>query len=166
MQMTLFRKITEVIPRIEFECTVEGRELTAAITHKEDTGVQLLYHVTFSDGHQDIYAPGDEEVHEGIGRTRTLDAYEEAVFEDLCVIPVLAKGKSYTCIRVHEEGGDSFNVWVRERNGFYSAYYKGQYQFTLRKPDQWLVSTMRGKGYAINYGLARLVAKHLDEQER
>lgn len=160
--MTLFSKITEVIPRIEFDCTVDGRELTATITHAENNGVQLLYHVTFNDGHKDVYAPGDAEVHEGIGRTRTLDAYEEAVFEDLCVIPGLEKGDGYTYIRVHEKGGESFNVWVRERNGHYSAYYKGQYQFTLRKRDTWEVSTVRKKGYAINQQLARLISKHLD----
>lgn len=163
MQMALFRNLVEVIPHIKFDCTVNGKELTAAVTHKEYCGGQTLYLVSFSNGHQDMYVPGDEQVHSGFGRTRTMDCYEEAVFDDLCVIPLLVKGNRYTSIHVQEVSGDSFNVWIRERKGFYSTFYKGQYQFTLcRHREQWLVNTMRKEGYVVNQQLARLVSKHLD----
>lgn len=161
--MTLFRNLVEVVPHIEFDCTVNGKDLLATVTHKEDCGAQTSYLVCFSDGHQDLYVPGDEQVHEGFGRTKHLDAYEEAVYDDLCVIPLLAEGASSLCLRVHEEGEESFNVWIRERKGYYSTFYKGQYQFTLcRHSGQWLASTIRKKGYVINQQLARLVSRHLD----
>lgn len=160
--MALFTRLTEILPHIEFDCTVNGKELTAAVTHVDYSGRLPFYHVFFSDGHRDAYVPGDEEVHEGFGRTRHMDAYEAAVYDDLCVVPLLKKGTGRFCIRVHQPGEESFTIWVRERKGFYSVYYKGQYQFTLKKWEQWAVSTMRGKGYVINQQLARLVTKHLD----
>jgi hypothetical protein len=163
MQTLLFTKVIEITPHISFECEVDGQTLTAVVTHRENTGVQVLYHVHFSDGHFDAYAPADYEVQEGFGRTRKLDVYEEAVFEDLCVIPGLEKGNGYCYIRVKEEGGESFNVWIKKRKGYYNVYYKGQYQFTLRKGTIWEINSLNRNGYVVNGQLARLVSRYLDQ---
>jgi|GEM_PF-5607154 len=163
MQTLLFSRIVELTPHISFPCLVNGEELTATVTHLENTGVQTLYHVRFSDGHQDAYVPGDEQVREGFGRTRTLDKYEEAVYEDLCVIQQVEKGYPFISVRVGEEGGESFNVWIREKKGYYSVYYKGQYQFTLRKRERWESGTMRERGYVINGRLAKLLVNYLEQ---
>lgn len=162
MQTLLFSRIVELTPHISFPCLVNGDQLTAKVTHLENTGIQTLYHVQFSDGYQDAYVPGDKQVREDFGRTRTLDKYEEAVFEDICVIHLAEKGYPFICVRVGEEGGESFNVWIREKKGYYSIYYKGQYQFTLRKRERWESGTMRERGYVINSRLAKLLANYLD----
>ena len=164
MQTLLFSRVVELSPKISFPCVVSGQELTATITHKETTGLQVLYHVQFSDGHKDCYTPGDVEVREGFGRTRTPDAYEDAVFDDLCIVRLFEKGATYIHVRVGEEGGESFNVWIREKRGYYSVYYKGGYQFTLRKKERWESGTMREKGYVINGRLAKLLADYLENQ--
>jgi hypothetical protein len=164
MQTLLFSRVVELRPQISFPCTVNGKDLTATLTHTEYTGLQMLYRVQFSDGHSHAYSPGDEEVREGFGRTRTLDSYEEAVFEDLRVVHHLENGNWYINVRVCEEGGEGFNVWIKEKNGHYSVYYKGQYQFTLRKRVGWEWGTMREKGYVVNGRLAKLLADYLDEQ--
>lgn len=75
----------------------------------------------------------------------------------------MEKGSWFISIRVCEEGAESLNVWIREKSGYYSVYYKGQYQFTLRKKDHWESGTMREKGYVVNGRLAKLLADYLDE---
>ena len=163
MQTLLFSRVVELQPHISFPCSVDGKDLTATLTHTEHTGVQTLYRVRFSDGHEDAYAPGEKEVREDFGRTRTPDAYEEAVFDDLCVAEYLEKGGWYINVRVCEEGGGAFNVWMVEKNGYYSIYYNGQYQFTLRKRERWEWGTVREKGYVVNGRLAKLLADYLDQ---
>ena len=163
MQTLLFSSLVALRPQISFSSTINGKELLATLTHKEAIGAQILYHVLFSDGHADAYAVGDLEVQEGFGRTRTMDAYEEAIFGDLCVLKHLEKGGPFVNLRVCEKGGESFNVWIREKSGYYSVYYKGQYQFTLRKKDGWQSGTVREKGYAVNERLAKLLADYLEE---
>lgn len=166
MQTELSNTIVPVTPNIEFECTVNGKELTATITHVEDNHVQRLLHVSFSDGHKDAYAAGDDGVDEQFGRTRELDIYEEAVWDDLAVIPGLEDGGGYTYVKVTvKKDGSAFNVWVRPKEeGDYDVYYKGEYQFTLRKATGWQVSTKHEKGYVIDQELASLVSRHLDKQ--
>ena len=137
--------------------------LTATITHKEMTDLQMLYHIQFSDGHKDAYLAGNTEVKDGFGRTRTLDPYEEAVFDDLCVVKYTEKGSWYINVRGAEEEGESYNVWIREKGGYYSVYYKGQYQFTLRKKEVWESGTMRERGYVVNGRLAKLLADYLEK---
>lgn len=163
MQTLLFSHLLELRPQISFTCIVGGKELRATLTHKEATGVQTLYHVRFSDGHVDSYVAGDVEAKKGFVRTRIADAYEEAIFDDLCVVHHMEKGSWFISIRVCEEGAESLNVWIREKSGYYSVYYKGQYQFTLRKKDHWESGTMREKGYVVNGRLAKLLADYLDE---
>lgn len=163
MQTLLFSRTVELQPHISFRCLVNGKELTATVTHSENTGLQLLYHVFFSDGHRDTYVPGEEEVREGFGRTRTMDAYEAAVFDDLIIIHQREKENPFITVRVGEEGAESYNVWIREKRGYYSVYYKGGYQFTLRKKEGWESGTMREIGYVINQPLARLLTHYIDE---
>src|SRR5215203_3539517 len=110
MQALLFSRVVELRPKISFPCTVNGKELTATITHTEYTGLQMLYRVQFSDGHSDAYLPSDGEIKEDFGRTRTMDAYEEAIFDDLPIVKQLDKEDRYLKVRVGEEGGESFNV--------------------------------------------------------
>jgi hypothetical protein len=135
----------------------------ATVTHTEYTGIQMLYRVQFSDAHLDAYAPRDGEVREGFGRTSTMDNYEEAIFDDLCVIQQREKEGLYMNIRVCEEGGEGFNVWMGKKGSHYSVYYKGQNQFTLRKRVRLECGTMQEKGYVINGWLAKLLADYLDE---
>lgn len=166
MDIELTNKITPVLPVIEFDCIVGGRELTATITHTEESVVEMLYHITFSDGHQDKYASGDDGHDEEFGRTRELDAYEQAIYEDLCVVPGLEEGGGYSYIRVKAtKNGSSFNVWIRprEEKNTYNVYYKGEYQFSLRKTDKWEMTSQRGKGYIIDKELAKLITESLDQ---
>jgi hypothetical protein len=163
--MTFFSKMTEVVPHIQFACFVNGQKLTASLTHLEDgPGTGTLYHITFSDGHKDAYMPHDAEVHKGRMRKRTLNAYEEAISSDLSLIQTFIKKneRGLTTFRVCGPGGESFNVWLCERHGFYSVYYKGAYQFTLLKRNRWEVGTNGEKGLVINHQLARLICNHLD----
>lgn len=163
MQTLLFSRTVELQPHIIFSCTVNGKELTARVTHVEHTGVQILHHVSFSDGHQDAYVAGEPEVREGFGRTRTMDRYEEAIFEDLSILKHMEKGSLFFHVRVCEKGGESFNVWVKEKRGYYSVYYKGEYQFTLRNKERWETGTMRERGYVVNQELARLLSRYIDQ---
>lgn len=162
MQTLLFSRIVELSPQLSFPCVVNGQELLATITHLEKTGFETLHHVLFSDGHKDAYVSGDYEVREGFGRTRTLDKYEEAIFDDLCILQKIEKENPFFYVRVAEEGGESINVSMREKKGYYSVYYNGQYQFTLRKKEQWECGTMRERGYVINGRLAKLLTNYLD----
>jgi hypothetical protein len=163
-QMTFFSKTTEVVPHIQFGCLVKGQKRTASLTHLEDTDTVTLYHVSFSDGHKDAYIPYEAEVPKGSMRKRTLDPYEEAICSDLSVIQKFIKTseRSLTTFRVCGQGGESFNVWLCERRGFYHVYYKGAYHFTLRKRNRWEVGTNGEKGLIINHQLARLICNHLD----
>lgn len=163
MQTLLFSSLVALRPQLSFSSVVAGKELLATLTHKEAIGPQMLYHVKFSDGHVDRYAVGDSEVQEGFGRTRTMDAYEEAIFSDLCVLKHLEKGGPFVSVRVCETGGESFNVWMGEKSGYYTVYYNGQYQFTLRKKEGWQWGTVREKGYVVNGRLAKLLADYLEE---
>lgn len=163
MQTVLFNRLVELSPTISFPCMVNGIALTATITHKEIMNLQTLYHIQFSDGHKNNYVAGDAEMKDGFGRTRTPDTYEEAVFEDLCVVKYMEKGSWYINVRVAEVEGASYNVWIREKGGYYSVYYKGQYQFTLRKKEVWESGTMRERGYVVNGRLAKLLVDYLEK---
>jgi hypothetical protein len=162
--MTFFSKTTEVVPHIKFACLVKGRKLTAALTHLEDTDTDTLYHVSFSDRHKDVYVPADAEVPKGSMRKRILEAYEEAILSDLSAIQTFIKTgeRNLTTFHVCGQGGERFNVWLCERRGFYSVYYKGAYHFTLRKRNRWEVGTNGQKGLVINHQLARLICNQLD----
>jgi hypothetical protein len=162
--MTFFSKMTEVIPNINFTCLVNGKKLTASLTHLEDTDVLTRYHVTFSDGHQDVFVPYDAAAHKGTVRTSVGDAYETAITSDLCIIQMFIKmnQQGITNFRVYGNGGESFNVWLCELKGDYNVYYNGAYRFTLRKRDCWEVGTRGEKGLVVNQQLASLVSKHLD----
>lgn len=162
--MTFFSKMTEVIPHIQFACHVNERKLTASLTHLEDTGTETLYHVSFSDGHQDAYAHRNLGVQQGIGGKQAADRYEDAILDDMCVLPLFIKMKEsgLTTFRVYGEGGENFNVWLCEQRGYYNVYYKGKYRFTLRKRDRWQVGTKGEKGLIVNQQLARLISNHLD----
>ena len=163
-QMTFFSKLTEVVPHIRFDCIVNGKKLTASLTHLEDTEVLTLYHVSFSDGHQDAYLPADADVRQRTGRPRAREAYEASIYSDLSILQTFIKTnkKGVTNFRVYELRGESFNVWLYEQRGFYSVYYKGEYRFTLRKRLGWEVGTNGEKGVVINQQLASLISKQLD----
>ena len=159
MQVTMFRKSTNVIHRISFGCVVEGRELTAALIHVEEEGAQTFYHLFFSDGQTGAYAPGEK---------RLQDVYQRAVADDLAVFPALLDSTGSYHIRVKDEGaGTLFNVWVKpgDKPRKYHVFYRGCYQFSLRKRERWEVSTMREEGYAIDQALARLLCRDLDTRD-
>lgn len=164
MQDGLKSEIIELNPPLEFGCLVRGHELTAKITHIED-GFQTSFHITFSDGYKGNYAPIEDEVAEHFGNGFQQDDYAAAIRQDLDVISGLQYDTLLTNIRFRRANADVvYNVWARlnSHTKNYDVYYKGQYQFSLRKTTRWEVCSQREKGYRIDDEITVAVCKHLD----
>jgi hypothetical protein len=155
--------IVEVTPAIVFDCVVEGRKLKAKITHREDNGVQYIYHISFGDGYAATFVSSLEA---GSWHSDHLSSpYAKAIHDDLNAFCGFVLHKPAFCIRLKDEK-DAFNVWVVPsafKASHYSVYYKGDYRFSLRKRKEWEVNTVRESGI-IDHQIASIVCKNIEQR--
>lgn len=153
--------VTEIYPAIVFDCLVEGRRLTAKLTHQEDNGVQFIYRISFSDGHTASFvAP----MQGGKWHNDAFSSpYAQAIRDDLDAICGFLPEKPPFCIRLKGEK-DSFNVWVVPhvyKAFHYTVFYKGDYRFDLRKTEMWEAKSVR-EADAINQEIASIVCRNIE----
>lgn len=155
--------VTDILYAIEFTCVVEGKKLLASITHQEDNGVQFIYRIRFSDGHTASFvAPmqGGKWHHENFA-----SPYAKAIQDDLNAVCGFLPGKPPFCIRLKGEK-DAFNVWVVPhvyKPFHYAVFYKGDYQFDVRKTKVWEANSVRENSY-INQEIAAIVCRNVEEK--
>ena len=155
--------ITELSPAIEFETLVEGKRVKARITHQEDNGIQFIYHISFSDGYAASFvAPmqGDRWHSEEFS-----SPYAKAIRDDLNAVCGFLPARPPFCIRL-KGNIEVFNVWIVPhvfKLHHYTVFYKGDYQFDLRKSKGWQAKSVR-ENHQINQEIAALVCRNIDER--
>jgi hypothetical protein len=128
--------VTEISPALEFDCLVEGKKLTARLTHQEDNGVQFIYRI-----------------------------YAKAICDDLNAICGFLPAKPPVCIRLKGEK-EPFNVWAVPhvyKPLHYTVFYKGYYRFDLRKTTVWEAKSVR-ENSSINGEIASLVCRNIEKR--
>lgn len=155
--------ITPLVPVIEFDCVVDGKKLSAKITHHEDNGLQFIYHISFSDGYSASFvAP----IQGGKWQDESLASpYAKAIADDLNAFCGFFPTKPPICIRLKSEK-EAFNVWVVPhvfKAQQYSVFYKGDYRFDVRKLSIWEANTVRTYG-DVNREIAALVCKNIEKR--
>jgi hypothetical protein len=155
--------VTQLLPPIEFDCMVEGKKLKARITHQEDNGLQFIYHIAFSDGHSAAFVAPLEG---GNWHSRDFASpYARAIQEDLHAFCGFVPTRPPFAIRL-KSNKEAFNVWVVPHvamSSHYAVFYKGDYQFDLRKTKQWEAKSVREIS-DINQEIALLVCKNIERR--
>lgn len=161
-------KCENVLPlerEISFDCIVEGKKLTANITHQEDNGYQFIYHISFSDGHKGYFAAP---LQAGTWHDEQLASpYANAIAADLNSFYGFLPKKPPFCIRLKSEK-EAFNVWIVPhviKDGLYAVFYKGRYRFDVRKNKTWEAKTVR-EGWLIDQEIAVLVCKNIEQRSK
>jgi hypothetical protein len=155
--------VTEISPAVEFDCLVDGKNVTARLTHQEDNGVQFIYRISFSDGHTASFvAPvqGGKWHNEAF-----VSPYAKAICDDLNAFCGFLPEKPPVCIRLRGEK-EAFNVWVVPhvfKPSHYTVFYKGDYRFDLRKTKIWEAKSVREGNY-INGEIASLVCRNIEKR--
>lgn len=123
-------------PRIKFECEVNGRELTAEVVTRETNPGQFNFDAKFSDGFEDTFI---HEERSGLWKAISdkKSAYLEKIKDDLSALVAYQIDRHYLSFR-HYIGKEIVNIWVFEtewenRSAIYTVYYKGEYQFEMKK---------------------------------
>lgn len=156
--------ITAIHPAIVFDCVVEEKRLKATLTHQEDNGIHFIYHISFSDGYTAAFVASMES-------DKWLDdapfsKYALAIKDDLNAICGFLPKKPPFCIRLKNEKGEAFNVWIVPhvyKSCHYSIYYRGDYRFDVRKANTWEVRSVRDNRN-INQEIAAMVCKNIDQR--
>lgn len=155
--------VTKIFPAIEFECVMEGKSLVAKLTHQEDNGFQFIYHISFSDGHSASFVAPMQ-----AGNWHQEDfasPYAKAIRDDLDAICGFLPARPPICIRLKGEK-EPFNVWVVPhvyKAFHYSVFYKGDYQFDVRRAKVWEAKSVRDNSY-INGEIASLVCRNIEKR--
>jgi hypothetical protein len=123
-------------PRIKFECEVNGRELIAEVVTRETSPGQFNFAAKFSDGFEDTFI---HEERSGLWKAirDKKSAYLEKIKDDLSALVAYQIDRHYLSFR-HCIGKEIVNIWVFEtewenRSAIYTVYYKGEYQFEMKK---------------------------------
>lgn len=156
-------KITRIFPVIEFDCIVEGKRLSAKVTHQEDNGIHFIYHISFSDGYTASFVAPLEA---GDWYDEKLASpYAKAIKDDLNTICGFLPSKPPFCIRLKSERA-SFNVWIVPHVRMalhYGIFYKGDYRFDVRKENNWEANSLRENSF-IDGEIAALVCQNIDKR--
>lgn len=123
-------------PKIKFECEVNGRELIAEVLTQETNPGHFNFTTKFSDGFEDTFI---HEERSGLWRAirDKKSGYLEKIKDDLSALVSYQIDRHYLSFR-HLVGKEIVNVWVFEtewenRIAIYTVYYKGEYQFEMKK---------------------------------
>lgn len=155
--------VTRILPAVEFIATVEGKKLIANITHQEDNGVQFIYRISFSDGYAASFVAN---IQGGRWHNETLPSpYQKAIHDDLHAICGFSPKKPPFCIRLKSQE-KVFNVWVVPhvcKPLHYSIFYKGDYQFDVRRAKEWEAKSVR-ENNVVNQEIASLVCRNIEQR--
>jgi hypothetical protein len=116
---------------VDFPCVVDGKTLTASLTHAEDDSTQWLYHVRFSDGHKAVFAMNRKLQCWVENAQKVPSSYARAINEDLLMIYQFNPLYPPFClsVRVKEE---NVKVWAKmEQSGCWGVFFKGDFRFFL-----------------------------------
>lgn len=165
--------MTSVVPPIEFPCIVNGRKLSARLTHIEDNPVSFVYYVSFSDGYKTSFYSIEHELgfyEEGKGNS----AYAKGIRGDLKSICGFRLDDELYCFPM-DESGEGKNVWIkqdpdeREKYSVYTPSQESTYRFTVvRKDGKWLAGHINRKHILTDADniLAANVCKFIDKHRR
>jgi hypothetical protein len=158
-------------PRIKFECEINGKELIAEVIAEEVNPGHFNFNTRFSDGFEDTFI---HEERSGLWEA-TRDkksAYLKKVKDDLSALVAYQIDRPYLSFR-HKIDAQVVNVWVFEtqwedRSMIYTVYYKGDYQFEMKKIcGGWYAKTVRPKkDTIIDEGLVAKIGERIDNRFR
>ena len=159
-------KITALVPSIDFPCVVNGKRLTASITHIEDNAYQAMFHIRFSDGYSSKFFATGGEHYPWADESKSWD-YVMAIESDLNALGILSPKQEVYLIVTDTLGKEDVNVWIKQsltEPKKYSVYYLDDYRFTIeRAKGGWNVYDIRnGRKQPIHSELAQMVCKHID----
>ena len=130
-----------------FQCTVNGKHLTASIIGWVNHPINYIYRVEFSDGYVSDYycndygkwfdSANEKEIKGATERLKNKAPYEFAIQNDLKDVHSFTHNERTHIFKTAVDGQDT-NVYVHYSNSAefgpqYSVYYNGDYQFTLEK---------------------------------
>lgn len=155
--------VIQISPAIEFTCRVEGKVMKATLTHEEENGYQVIYQISFCDGHTGTYF-GSEEDGKWIESGKGPSEYAKAIDADLNAICGFDRSNPPFCISA-DYNKEVFNVWVvpsRFDKEKHSVHYQNDFRFYLyNKSGEWQPTTVeRHKGY-INQNIAEIVKQNI-----
>ncbi|RYG22883.1 MAG: hypothetical protein EOO01_44755 [Chitinophagaceae bacterium] len=159
-------KVWELTPAIPFSCFVNGEKLLAVITHQEESYIETIYRVRFSDGYESTFV-----YYEGVwydGKLRT--AYVEAIEDDLqAMLPYMIDDEEQPFSFEFMEAEGCFNVWLMPADDIFSpegqrymVVYKGDLGFFVN--ESYEPSTLPSQQNAIDQNIARMVKEKLIER--
>jgi hypothetical protein len=139
IQKIMSENLTHIVPPIEFPCTVNGKRLTAKITHEEDNPINFVYHVSFSDGYKSSFHSIEHELgfyEDGKGNSD----YVKGIRADLKCICGFSLDRELYCLTM-DESGEGYNVWIKQDDdsisySIYSAGLKNHFRFKVKKTDK------------------------------
>ncbi len=158
-------------PRIKFECQVNGKELIAEVVAQETNPGHYNFNTKFSDGFEDTFI---HEERSGLWKAirDKKAAYLEKIKDDLSALVAYQIDRHYLSFR-HNLGSQLMNIWVFEtqwedRSMLYTVYYKGDYQFEMKKIDGgWQARTVRqANNCSIDEQLVAKIGKMIDTRIR
>lgn len=160
-----------VYPSIKFECEVNGKELIAEVIAEEINPGHFNFNTRFSDGFEDIFI---HEERSGLWKAirDKKAAYLEKVKDDLSALVAYQIDRHYLSFR-HTIASQVVNIWVFEtqwedRGVIYTVYYKGDYQFEMKKKyGGWYAKTVRQeKDKVIDEQLVAKIGEMIDARFR
>jgi len=170
VQPSLNGNVTSVVPPIEFACTVDGKKMSARITHLEDHPIHIIFRVSFGDGHRTAFFSIEHELgfyEEGEGNSM----YAKGIRDDLKSLCFLRLDKEVYCID-RDKSGEDTNVWILqdwEDDRNYKVYTRGHYRFNvIRTGKGWLEGHINPKEMLTGADdiLAAKVCKFIDSCQR
>jgi hypothetical protein len=158
-------------PRIRFECQVNGKELIAEVVAQETDPGHFNFNTRFSDGFEDTFI---HEKRSGLWKAmRDKEAaYLKKIKDDLSALVAYQIDRHYLSFR-HSIRSKIVNVWAFEtewedRSMIYTVYYKGDYQFEMKKKyGGWHARSVRPeKNKVIDETLVEKIGQMIDAKIR
>lgn len=158
-------------PRIKFECQVNGKELIAEVVAQETNPGHFNFNTRFSDGFEDTFIHEEKSgLWEAIRDKKA--AYLKRIKDDLSALVAYQIDRHYLSFR-HSIGSRTVNIWVFEtewedKNMIYTVYYKGDYQFEMKKIyGGWYARSVRpGKNKIIDETFVDKIGEMIDARIR
>lgn len=148
-------------PRIKFECEVDGKELVAEVQAQEVKPGHYSFNTRFSDGFEDTYLHDER-----AGLWKAIHdkkrSYLKQIKDDLSALVCYQIDRAYFSFR-HLIGTELVNIWVFEtqwedRSMIYTIYYKGDYQFDMKKiRGAWYAHSVRSQHADIDDSLVSTI---------
>lgn len=165
------RTVMVIYPKIRFECEVAGQDLIAEVVARETNPGHFNFNTKFSDGFEDIFIHEEQSGLWKATKDKKAD-YLEKIKDDLSALVAYQIDRHYLTFR-QLIGTEITNVWVFETEWedgsvIYTVYYKGDYQFELKKIyGGWYPRSVRaGKNEMIDKALVEKIGKMIDARIR